>query len=156
MGSLAAASQSKIAVSAEDYLIAAGSLKGTLTYLDYSSGRSFSMPANVILARNPADRNAVIFSFDYPEERKANGNDTLVISNNGLVVNGATVTSKTKLADGSLQIITDKEGKDGNDNKKAILRHIYTISKDRFVNRKEVKFDGTDSWILRNEFSFRR
>jgi len=55
-----------------------------------------------------------------------------------------------------LQIITETNGVDGNDNKKALIKHIYTISKKTFIKRKEVKFEEEDKFIMRNEFKMFR
>jgi hypothetical protein len=147
--------QSPAAVSVKDFAIAAGPWKGKLTYLDYTSGKPYTMPANITL-RILADNSSIELAFVYPDEPKANGKDTLFISGNGSMLNKAKIISKKLLPDGSIQIITDINGKDGNDNKSAILRHIYTIGKNNFSNRKEVKFEGADQWIMRNEYVFSR
>ena len=147
--------QSPAAVSVKDFAIAAGPWKGKLTYLDYTSVKPYTMPANITL-RILADNSSIELAFVYPDEPKANGKDTLFISGNGSMLNKAKIISKKLLPDGSIQIITDINGKDGNDNKSAILRHIYTIGKNNFSNRKEVKFEGADQWIMRNEYVFSR
>ena len=143
-------------ISTGDFATALGAWKGKLTYLDYSSGKPYTMPANVIISVNEKGKGEIVLALIYPDEPKANGNDTLVISKNGMELNGAKLVSKKITSDGSVQIITDKEGTDGNDNKKALLRHVYTINKNNFSNRKEVRFAGTDKWILRNEYVFNR
>lgn len=148
--------QPKFTASSKDFIIATGNWTGKLTYLDYSSGKPFTMPANVMINLPSERKNEVVLALVYPQEPNANANDTLFISEDGTHINGAKITSKQKLTDGSLQLITDKDGKDGNDHKKALLRHIYTIGKNNFSNRKEVKFQGTDQWILRNEYVFSR
>jgi len=150
------AQDQKTTVSVNDFTPALGTLQGSLSYLDYSSGKPFTMPANVAIRVLTGKPNGIILTIDYPKEPKANGNDTLFISRDGDLLNGAKIVSRKILIDGSLEIVTDKDGRDGNDNKKAILRHIYTISKTKFTNRKEVKFEGTDTWILRNEYLFSR
>ena len=152
--SISASGQSKHAVHPADFVSAEGYWKGTLTYLDYSSGKPYSMPASITLSTNKTGE--IYFSFVYPDEPKANSKDTLKITKNGLEFDGATVTSKMRKEDGSLIIITDRDGFDGNDNKKAVIRHVYTIGNTIFNNRKEVKFEGTDKWILRNEYAFTR
>ena len=147
--------ESRQAVRTSDFRYALGEWKGSLTYLDYSSGKPFTMPANVTLT-NSANQNELVFAFTYPKEPKANGNDTLHIGNQGMEIDGAAVVSKKVNLDGVLEIITEKKSVDGNDNKKAVIRHIYTIYNNTFSNRKEVKFDGEEKWILRNEYSFIR
>ena len=133
-----------------------GKWKGAITYIDYTSGKPFTMPANVTISKdNSSDKNLVL-SFEYPEEPKANGKDTLMISNDGRQVNGASLVSKKKNKDGNLEIVTEEPGVDGNDNQKAILRHIYTIGKSIFISRKEVKFEGQNNFMLRNEYKMKR
>ena len=143
-------------VSVKDFKPAFGKWKGSITYLDYSSGKPFTMAANLTISRNKKNIHQLILAFEYPDEPKANGNDTLVISNDGLQIDGAIVASKEKITDGSLQIITDKQGVDGNDNRKAIIRHVYTIGKKNFSSRKEVRFEDEDKFIVRNEYKMNR
>jgi hypothetical protein len=142
-------------VSVKDFKPAYGKWTGTITYLDYTSGKPFAMPANVKISKNNKDAQQLIFAFEYPQEPKANGNDTLVISQDGMMIDDTKVVSKES-KDGGLQIISEKDGVDGNENKKALIRYIYRISKKSFVKRKEVKFDGKDKFILRNEFKMSR
>ena len=144
------------AVTVKDFKPAFGKWKGSLTYLDYSSGKPYTMPANVIISRDKNNEQQLILAFVYPDEPKANGNDTLIISKDGLQINGAAVVSKKKTSEGFLEIVTEKDGIDGNDNRKAVLKHIYTISKKIFSNRKEVRFDGEEKFIMRNEYTMNR
>jgi hypothetical protein len=141
---------------AKDFKPAFGKWEGSLTYLDYSSGKPYTMPANITVSKNKDNKQQIVLAFEYPNEPKANGNDTLVISDDGLQIDGAIIVSKIKNSDGSIVIITDKEGVDGNDNRSATLRHIYNISKKIFSNRKEVRFKGEEKFILRNEYKMSR
>jgi hypothetical protein len=140
--------------STRDFKTGEGSWKGTLTYLDYGSGKPFTMPADVVL--RTATPGMIIFSYSYPKEPKANGNDTLFISQDGSMIDGARVVEKSVMEDGAIKIITDKDGVDGNDGKKAVIRHYYIIGKNIFQSRKEVRFEGTEKWIKRNEYLFSR
>ena len=144
------------AVSVKDFKPAFGKWKGTLTYLDYSSGKPYTMPANIIIRKDKKNDHRLILSFEYPNEPKANGNDTLVVSNDGLQIDGAMITSKEKSAKGDLQVITEKPGIDGNDNRKAVIKHVYTIGTKTFISRKEVRFDGEETFIMRNEYKMIR
>ncbi len=144
-----------VSVSVKDFKPALGKWKGTITYLDYTSGKPFSMPANVTITKNKKAANQLVFAYEYPAEPKANGNDTLIISADGTMIDGEKVVSN-ETKEGSVQIITEINGIDGNDNRKALIRHIYMISKTSFVKRKEVKFDGEDKFIMRNEFKMAR
>jgi hypothetical protein len=143
-------------ITVKDFKPAFGNWKGTITYKDYTSGKAFTMPANLIVAPGATNRFQLILFYEYPNEPKANGNDTMSFSVDGQQLNNETLVSKTKKGKGTLEIITERAGVDGNDNKKALIRHIYSINKKRFIIRKEVKFDGTGEYIMRNEYSMSR
>jgi hypothetical protein len=142
-------------VTPKDFKPAFGEWKGTLTYLDYKSGKPYTMPANITISKDASNERQLVFRFEYPNEPKANGNDTLVISDDGSKIDGADVVSKTRVGK-NLLLTTEKDGVDGNDNRKATIRHIYTIGKKSFINRKEVRFEGEPNFIMRNEFKMER
>jgi hypothetical protein len=142
-------------VSSKELKHLAGCWQGSLTYLDYSTGKPFTMPADIVV-RDFGNSNSIIVSFLYPKEPKANGNDTLRISPDGRTFNGKPVKSKQWIDKDSLEIITEIAGRDGNDNKPVVIRHTYILSDKTFLQKKEVKFTGETKWILRNEYKFMR
>ncbi len=132
-----------------------GHWKGTLTYLDYSSNKPYTMPADVGI--KPLKKfNAFIFSNIYPNEPKANSADTVFITGNGTMIDGATVKSKRKLGDGNTVIVTERMARDGNDNKPATIRITYTFGNNIFTNIKDVQFEGQSEWIKRHEYNYTR
>jgi len=145
--------QSKI--SQEDLKPLIGNWHGSLTYLDYSSGKPYTMPANIQIKLSNDAKDLIIANI-YPNEPKANSVDTLKISDNGTMINRETVVSISKLKNGSKQIVTEISGKDGNDNKAAIIRHTYAFDKNSFSNRKDVQFAGEKTWIKRHEYLYFR
>ncbi len=142
-------------ISVKDFKPAFGKWKGTLTYLDYTSGKPYTMPCNITVRPAGSDPKQLVFIYEYPNEPRANGNDTLFISEDGKTANGYNLVSKNK-ANGLLKIVAEKNGVDGNENRKAVLRYTYTIGKRVYSKRKEVKFDGEEGWILRNEYKMSR
>ncbi len=136
-----------------DLAMLCGSWKGSLTYLDYRSGKPYTMPANTIISTIP-NSNHLLEEMIYPDEPKANGKDTLLVNAGFTSFDGYTIVSRKSLADGSVEIVTKHNGQDGNDNKDAIIRKTYTIGKNKFINRKDVQFVGTTEWIKRNEYSY--
>lgn len=142
-------------ISIRDFNALVGSWEGNLTYLDYSSGKPYSMPANLIITQL-STANGYLFSNQYPDEPKANSQDTVVISSNGKQINKEEVVTFTKQMDGNWEIYTTLAGQDGNDNKPAIIQHQYTLSKDTFILQKKVKFEGGDNWILRHTYSYHK
>lgn len=143
-------------VSTADFSKAFGFLKGSLTYLDYSSGKPYTMPANITLMIDASNSNNIIQVMEYPDEPKANGKDTIRITEKGTKLDGENIVQKQMLPSGDMQIITEKEGKDGNDNKKALIRHTYLINKDKYSVQKDVKFENEDKWIRRHTYSYQR
>lgn len=150
--SFMAFTKGNVNVTPNDFKNSIGQWKGTLTYLDYTSGKPFSMPAELQISQL-AKSSRFVFAIRYPDEPQANGNDTLVISADGKQIDGENVVSKVKHA-GNTIITTQQPGKDGNDQKDALIRHVYTIGKTIFVIRKEVQFTGTTEWIKRHEYSY--
>ena len=132
-----------------------GTWQGFLTYLDYSSGKPYTMPANVEIKR-VNKTNQFVFSNIYPNETSANSIDTISISSEGKYIHKELVKLRHKLPNGDIEIITEEFGKDGNDNKPAIFRHVYTFGSTTYKNRKDVQFTGETEWINRHEYSYKK
>ena len=130
-----------------------GDWKGTLTYLDYSSGKPYAMPANLTVEEGRNEEELGLGYID-PNEPKANNSEKIKISEDGSQLNKKRIQSKQRLANGKIQIITEYEGKDNK--KKALIRNIYILAAKEFVIRKEVQFETSDKWILRNEYKYSR
>lgn len=152
-------SQEIIATSSEkkvfpnDLKIILGDWKGTLTYLDYSSGKPYTMPANLTVKQGK-NENELLFIHMYPNEPKANSSEKLKISGDGKQLNNKDVESKEKLPNGQIQIITEYKGKDNKQN--ALIRNIYILAENQFVIRKEVQFENSDEWVKRNEYNYKK
>lgn len=100
------------------------------------------------------DNKGYIMSYEYPNEPHANSKDTTYIKDK--LFGEDKIVEFTKDAAGGFTLVTEKEGEDGNDHKKAILRHTYTLKTNNYSVVKDVKFDGTDVWIKRNEYQFEK
>lgn len=136
-----------------DFQNVSGSWQGFLTYLDYSSGKPYTMPANVYLKQQDTSNKFLLFNT-YPNETSANSVDTVVLSANGNYINHERVVSRRKLPNGEVELVTEESGKDGNDNKAATFKHTYTFGKTSFKKRKDVQFNGQTTWIMRHEYSY--
>ena len=132
-----------------------GSWKGTLTYLDYTSGKPYTMPADVYITRVVGTQ-LFLCSHHYPDEPKANAVDTLRLSPDGKMIDQEIIRSRRKLPGGGVEIITEETGVDGNDQLPATFRYTYRIGKDFFSQRKDVQFAGQTEWIQRHEYVYRR
>jgi hypothetical protein len=143
-------------ISIKDFQPSFGKWTGALTYLDYKTGKPYTMPAIVTVTPNPANDHQLILAYAYPKEPKANGNDTLIIDDNGMVLDKGKLMSKRKLTHDTLEIITEENGKDGNDHKPALIKKTYLIGNHHFSMQKDVQFEGDTTWIERDIFSFDR
>ncbi len=142
-------------VSEKDFELFTGKWQGSLTYLDYKSGKPYTMPANIEIQRIGTSKQ-FIFANTYPDEPKANDKDTITISGKGDKLNTEPIKSKKKLTDGSLEIITENLGKDGNDNKAALIRITYTAGNNLLSIKKDVRFTGQTAWVLRHEYRYKK
>jgi len=130
-----------------------GKWEGKLTYLDYSTGKPYTMSANIKISLTE-NMNGYIMGYEYPKEPQANSKDTTYIVNK--LFGKDKIVEFKKAADGGFSLVTEIVGEDGNDNKKAVLRHIYILKPNAFSIIKDVKFEGTDKWIKRNEYLLNR
>jgi hypothetical protein len=140
-------------ISPEDLDIIAGKWKGSLTYLDYSTSKPFTMPANVSVEPGKNEYQVQLF-INYPKEPNANSKDKIVISKDGVLLNKTKITSREILKNQEIKITTEYSGKDNR--KKALIRNIYIFGSQRFIIRKEVKFNDSADWLMRNEYNFAR
>ena len=132
---------------------AVGFWEGKLTYLDYSSGKPFTMLANIQLSLTQ-DKKGYITSYEYPKEPHANSKDTIYVFNK--LFGKDPIVEFKKEEDGDFKFVTEIVGEDGNDHKKAVLRYIYQLNSNFYSITKEVKFDDSDKWIKRNEYILNR
>lgn len=149
--SLSIYSQSQI--SAEDLALMVGNWEGKITYLDYQSNKPFTMDANLKVEKGKNEKKLVLNNI-YPSEPKANNTNKYKLTKNGTFFNKHRVTKREKLANGQVEIHTEYKGKD--DNKKALIRYTYLVSKDIFSITKEVQFNQEEAWIKRSEYSYLR
>ncbi len=147
------ASTAQVSISNVDLQPIIGSWQGSLTYLDYTTNKPFTMPANIDIEQI-GQSNTFVFGNSFPEEPNANWTDTMVLSKNGTMINDEIVKSKRLLESGNIEIVTEILGIDGNDKKPALLKYTYTIGKDRYVHRKDVQWVGETEWIERHEYKY--
>jgi len=141
-------------VKIDDVKIVEGRWIGQLTYLDYSSNKSESIRASMEVTI----KNASEFSFNifYTDEPKKNGRDKYVIKADGTFINKRKVIERSIQPDGSLKIVLEEKGTDGNDHKPATFHQILLLGKNNFSITKMVKFDGEENFFQRNQYVFTR
>ena len=133
----------------KDLSSSVGSWEGKLTYLDYSSGKPYTMLANIKIGLT-ADNMGYVMGYEYPKEPHANSKDTTFIVGN--YFGKDKIVEFKKYSDAEYKMTTEVDGNDGNENKKAVLRHTYELKSNTFSVTKEVKFEGSDKWVKRNEY----
>jgi hypothetical protein len=130
-----------------------GRWEGKLTYLDYSSGKPYTMLANINIDLT-SDKKGYVMGYEYPKEPQENSIDTTFIIDN--LFDKEKIVEFKKDSGGGFTLVTEIKGEDGNENKKAILRHTYQLISNTYSIKKEVKFEGTDLWLKRNEYLLNR
>ncbi len=124
---------------------------GELEYLNYNSDERSAIPTRLTVQapRGSSIRYGVI----YPGEEDANARDRLRVSRDGTQINGFAIVRRFQDAERGLVLVTEGSGRDNN--RSADIRLTYEIAADRFVMRKDVRFDGGD-WIHRNSYRLGR
>jgi hypothetical protein len=130
-----------------------GHWTGSLTYLDYSSSNSYTMPADIDISYT-SNKSGYIRSYTYPNEPKANSTDTTYTKESGKYFGREKVVSFVKNNSRDFTLITEVDDEDGNDKKEATIRHKYQLEGNSFIIRMDVKFKGTTNWINRHEYRF--
>lgn len=141
-------------VTKKDFTVLEGKWKGTLTYLDYTSHKDETIKANAIVEVKKG--NAFTLGFYYTDEPKKNGRDHYRINTAGTMINDMKVIERTLQPDGSLKIVLESRGSDGNDHKPATFHQVLLIGPGRFSMTKLVRFDGEVDFFRRNEYLFTR
>lgn len=137
----------------KDLSTSVGNWEGKLTYLDYTSGKPYTMVANINISLTD-HKTGYIMGYEYPKEPEANSKDTTYLVDK--LFGKEKIVSFKKDANNGFRLVTEITGEDGNDHKKAILRHTYLLISNTYSIMKEVKFEESDVWIKRNEYTLNR
>jgi hypothetical protein len=111
------------------------------------------MSANIKISLTE-NKNGYIMGYEYPKEPQANSKDTTFVHDN--LFGKDKIIEFKKATNKGFIFVTEIEGEDGNDHKKATLRHTYKLKSNTYSIIKDVKFEGTDKWIKRNEYLLKR
>jgi hypothetical protein len=127
---------------------------GALTYLDYGNGQKTTIASILLVSQSTDNQSKWVFDYQYPDEPRANKKSELLLGLDGATFDGNKVVEKTYLPDKTLKLVMEKNDKDNN--KVALLRYTYLFNETKFSIKKEVKYDGTNEFLERNEFSWKR
>ena len=127
---------------------------GMLTYTDYGSNKRVSIPSTLTVKEATGDASSWVFEYEYPDEPKANGKQTVKLDEGGTRLDGETVVERTSLDGGLLRIVTERRGTDND--KPALFRYTYLIGPSSFSVKKEARYDGASEFFERNVYSWSR
>lgn len=140
-------------ITGDDLKTVLGDWTGTLTYLDYRTNESITMPANLKVEQGNDTLQLNLFS-SFPNEPKANRKGKIKIAKNGIGLDNMPVKSLQRSGDGRLAIITRVRGRDGK--KKALMRKVYILGANQFIIRQDVQIEGSNEWLNRSLFTYQR
>ena len=146
--------QQTVSVTTGDLSQAMGAWAGQLIYKDYRSGKQIPIPATLQVTRGSDF--LFIWEYDYPKEPGKGNKDSLEIRENGRMINKMTVREKALGTNGSLRIILEERGTDGNDSKPATFQRIIESRSDSLIITKLVRLDGEPAFFQRNQYQFIR
>ena len=126
---------------------------GTLTYVDYQSGKRTPIPSTLRVKRADGDAAAWLFEYGYPKEPQANGAKTAKLSADGSTFDDEKVVERAETPAG-LKLVTEKPGTDNN--KPALFRYTWLVGERSLSIRKEVRYDGAAEFFERNEYRWSR
>lgn len=141
-------------ITQKDFLPIAGKWTGTLTYLDYTSKDTVRIPANTLIELS--GNNGYDQYLYYTAETDKNEKSTYMISPDGKMLNDMSLVEKSSAADGSLQLIFESNGIDGNDRRPARFRHIILLGEKNYSITKLVRFEGEEAYFQRHRYQFGR
>ena len=149
---IAAISLAQSTVSINDFEILNNTnWKGTLTYLDYQSGKT--VPVSTTMQIGVTDK-AIEQDIQYTWEPNKNVRTKTKIKKNGRYLGKQKVISKIIKEDGTVILLTSYEGKD--DNKKATMFFTYEFNNNNYKVTKEVQFDGSNERFMRNNYNYKK
>ncbi|MDZ4796233.1 MAG: DoxX family protein [Bacteroidota bacterium] len=142
------------AISIADFKPLNGRWNGTLTYLDYSGNTTETIKASIEVAI----KNEKVFELGilYSDEPSHNGKEEYRINEDGTRINNRTVIERAVQPDGSLKIVLEEKGTDGNETRPATFHHELMIGYNKFTLTKLVKFDGEANFLQRNQYLLSR
>jgi hypothetical protein len=127
---------------------------GTLTYLDYGTGKPVSIRTTLVVTRSAADPARWFFDYGYPDEPDEASREEVVVGDGGRTLGGEAVVELARPAAGPLVVVTESRGTD--DDKPATIRRTYEIGAGGFSVAKHVRQDGAAGFVERNRYRWAR
>ncbi len=141
-GSVESALTSVATASDLDRLVGSG-WTGTLTYRDYTTEARTTIKAALLFTRSSTVGDEAArwdFRIAYADEPHANSGEIVSLAPDGRWFRGARVVERTVLANGTVRITTEQEGRDND--RAAAIRLVYTIGERSASLQKLVRYEG--------------
>jgi len=144
------------AVVASDFDVLQGdSWSGTLTYLDYSSGKTTTIRSTLQVTR--VAEGSWTFAVGYNDEPHANAADEVRLEQGGLAIRSGDsvehVVGRTERT-GHIEIVTEQPGEDNGT--AAVIRRVRTIAPREYSLAKYVCPEGQETFFKRHEYRWAR
>ncbi|WP_324678019.1 DoxX family protein [Hymenobacter sp. GOD-10R] len=132
--------------------------QGTLTYRDYQNQQLVTLPTQLNVVGSTPQELTLNYTYLEPSGKTVKGIDHLRVQGagsqlswDGLVMQ---VQSKQQLPQRTLRLVLVGEEQD--DNRPATIRRTVLLAERQYSVRKEVRFQGDTTFLLRNEYQFQR
>ena len=127
---------------------------GTLTYMDFSSKKTTSIPSTLTVVRDSSQPATWVWNIGYTDEPQYDSGLSVTLREDGRFLQDERVLRRRKSADGSVEIVTETKGKD--DNRPAILRHVYRFGRTEASRQLLVKVEGSSTFFQRHIYRWSR
>jgi hypothetical protein len=143
-------------LAAEDLKNWNGLWTGTLSYRDYTSDEMVTLELN---GNCYIKGNKLVLDYVINEWGKVfNQHYVYKVQDGTLFHEGGawTLIEKSNDPDGNLRFVVTKKGRDGNERQRCTFRKTFVYTGDTLTVTKEVEFEGTAGYFLRNEYRLSR
>lgn len=127
---------------------------GTLTYKDYTSGRSTTIESSFMARRLDGEGIAWEFGYGYSKEPHADAKEVVRLCDDGRTLGEERVIAVEHRREGTLWYVTEAKGED--DGRPAVMRFEHSLTPTQFSRRKLVRFDGDADFFERHVYRWSR
>jgi len=132
--------------------------QGALTYRDYQNQQLVTLPTQLHVSQVTPQELTLSYDYREPNGKVVQGTDHLRLQENGTQLEWdgllMQVQRKQKLPAHTLRLELLGEGQDNN--RSATIRRTVLLAEKRYSVRKEVRFAGDTTFLLRHEYLFRQ
>ena len=132
--------------------------RGSLTYLDYGSQKTVTLPTYLNGMRPRSNELVLDFVYQEPEGKQVKGYDKLILDSTGTKLEwdgvSMVLVEKTPLPNQTLRLKFEGAGQD--DQRACLIRRTLLLGPQQISVVKEVKYTGSSTFLVRNTYRFQR